>query len=359
MKHTTVSIIGLGVIGGSLGLALKQSVPGVTVVGYDRPAPLKAAKRRRAIDRAAKSVRDAVREADVVFLAAPVPAISGLLADVARWVPARAIVTDTGSVKGAIVKEARKHFRAEAVFIGGHPMAGSEGSGIRCADPLMFQNAVYALCAKRGELRRGALLVSMLRAIGARILTMDAEEHDLIAAAVSHLPQLIAVSMVNLTGKKARRNPAFLQLAAGGFRDITRIASSPYDMWSDILSGNRKNVRSIVRTFSAELANMSAGARSLQRSRFDSAKRLRDSIPRNAKGFLHPLHDVYVWVNDRPGQLARMTAGLFRAGINISDLELLKIREGTGGTFRLSFTSSDQARTASRILRRLKFRIQQ
>jgi len=356
-----ITIIGLGVIGGSLGLAIKQNNPRVTIVGFDSPHVLRIARKRRAIEVSASSLRAAVSDAEIVFLCTPVDSILKLLPDVSRYVSSTTIVTDVGSVKGVVQACAKRYFGSHGIFIGGHPMAGSEGSGIGYADGLLFQNAVYVLCPPGGRAKETRRLASLLKSIGARVLMMDAREHDRVAAAISHLPQLIAVSLMDSTALKNKRNPAFLQLAAGGFRDMTRIASSPFHVWKDILSNNRVEASRSLKEFEKLLAQFRKGLH--QRSladvgrKFFRAKSFRDSIPKNTKGFLHSLHDLFIWVDDRPGTLAKLTAVLFRSGININDIELLKVREGQGGTFRLSFESNETARLAAKSLRAKGFRV--
>jgi prephenate dehydrogenase len=177
-----IAIIGLGVIGGSLGLAIKQNNPRVTVVGFDSPSVLRRARKRRAIDISAPSLRSAVSDAEIVFLCTPVDAILKLLPDVSRFISPTTIVTDVGSVKGVVQSCAKKYFASHGVFIGGHPMAGSEGSGIEYADGLLFQNAVYVLCPPLGSGKKIQPLAALLKSIGARVLTMDAREHDRVAA---------------------------------------------------------------------------------------------------------------------------------------------------------------------------------
>lgn len=360
-RPQTIAIIGLGLIGGSLGLAIKQNIPRVTIVGLDSPAVMRRARKRNAIDAAASSLVDAVSGADIVFMCTPVESILELLPTIARFVQPYTIVTDVGSVKGVVHSRAEKHFTSRGIFIGGHPMAGSEGSGIKHADPLLFQNAVYVLCPLRKE-SNAQPLIALLKRIGARILVMNAREHDRVAAAISHLPQIIAVSMMNLAAQKNERNPAFLQLAAGGFRDMTRIASSPFPIWKDILKHNKSDVRQTLRELGKALRQFDKDLmeESLSRvgKKFVHAKSFRDSIPKNSKGFLHPTHDIYVWVNDKPGVLAQITSALFAKRINISDIELVKIREGQGGTFRLSFETHETAQKAIAVLRRKKIRVQ-
>lgn len=356
-----IAIIGTGVIGGSLGLALKQSLPNVIITGFDEPEQITSALRRDAIDYGTDSIASAVHDADIVFLCTPVQTILALLPDVALHCRKHAIITDVGSTKQAIVTAAKRHFRKNGTFIGGHPMAGSEGKGIEYADPLLFQNATYVLCADGPLKRKAGPLTSLLHSIGARVLFLDARHHDTIAAAISHLPQLIAVGMMEMIGKKNASHPAYLQLAAGGFRDITRIASSPYGMWKDILASNSGEIATMLKEFSAILRSFEqqlttdAGRESFA-AQFRSAKELRDAIPKNSKGFLHPLHELYVSVDDRPGVLSAMTTALFRAKINIKDIELLKIRDGRGGTFRLSFETKKETDRAAKILQRNHFK---
>jgi len=356
-----IAVIGVGVIGGSLGLAIKQNNPHATIVGFDSPGVLRRARKRGVIDISASSLQSAVSDAEIVFLCTPVESILKLLPDVSRFILPHTIVTDVGSVKGVIQSCAKKYFTSHGLFIGGHPMAGSEGSGIEYADALLFQNAVYVLCPFHGSGKKIQPLAALLKSIGARVLTMDAREHDRVAAAISHLPQLLAVSLMDNAAHKNKSNPAFLQLAAGGFRDMTRIASSPFHVWKDILSNNRDETSRALREFEKLLGEVRKGLhqRSLSEvgKKFIRAKSFRDSIPKSTKGFLHSLHDLFVWVDDKPGMLAKMTATLFRSGININDIELLKVREGQGGTFRLSFESSEAASVAAKSLRAKGFRV--
>lgn len=352
-----ITIIGLGVIGGSLGLAIKQSNKKAVITGVGRQKRIDTALRRGSIDYGSTSVQTAVHDADIVFLCTPVYTIISMLPEIAKSIKPNAIVTDVGSTKVEITSTARRIFRRKGIFVGGHPMAGSEGKGIDFADPLMFQNATYVLCVEPSQRKKISKLPALLHSIGARVRFLSAKEHDTVAAAISHLPQLIAVGMMNLAGKKNRSNPAFLQLAAGGFRDITRIASSPYDMWKDILGTNSKEIRSVIREFSTMLKSFDSHLRSPKSRKrfapqFTSAKKWRDAIPKNSKGFLHPLHEVYVSVEDKPGVLSLMTTTLSKAKINIKDIELLKIRDGRGGTFRLSFDSASDARKAEKLLKR-------
>lgn len=356
-KKTT--IIGVGLIGGSLGLAIKRRFPGTVVTGVDRPAVLRKALARKVVDRGTQSLLEAVSGADLVILATPINTIIRLLPTVARSCNDHALITDVGSVKDRIMEEAKRWFPGKN-FIGGHPMAGVEISGVGAAHPLLFENAVYVFTPLRGAPKAVTSRFSnFVRQLGARPLLMDPIVHDRVASAVSHVPQLTAVALMNLAGKKHRMARKYLRLAAGGFRDLTRIASSRFDLWSEILPMNRVEVAASLKLLIDELSRYRAGVKSggisgLGRS-FRSARKLRNSIPRDMKGFIHPLAEIHVFVKDRPGMLAKMTRALAQRKINIQDIELMKVREGRGGTFRLAFESQESAHKAEGILRKAGF----
>ncbi len=310
-----ITIVGLGVIGGSLGLAIKQADHLAVITGFDDPAKIESALERGAIDYGASSLLLSIHDADIIFLCTPVRTILEILPVAALHCKKNTIVTDVGSTKAEIVRAAAKQFRKNGIFVGGHPMAGSEGKGIEYADPLLFQNATYVVCADTKQQKKITSLTSLLHSIGARVLFLTAPDHDKIAAAISHLPQLVAVAMMNMVERKNRSHQGYLQLAAGGFRDITRIASSPYEMWKDILATNSGEIKNIVREFSVALSRFEKDLREPRgrkkfAQRFNNAKIVRDAIPKNSKGFLQPLFEVYVSVDDKPGVLSVLTTAL-------------------------------------------------
>jgi prephenate dehydrogenase len=358
LSFKRVTIIGVGLIGGSLALAIKHRFPAVHIIGVDKPKILKRALKRNVIDIAEHSVERAVCSADLVIIAAPVFAIAKLLPLVAKNTAPHTIVTDTGSVKRAIVEKAQKLF-PNGNFVGGHPMAGSEFSGIDAAHPLLFQNAIYILTPTRTTNKKSLQTIAkFFTSLDARIFTIDPATHDSIIAAVSHLPQLAAVALMNTVGKRHPDSPAHLSLAAGGFRDMTRIASSRFLMWKDILSGNQKEIGKALRLFINQLEKMAAVVKSNPSrlsTEFKTSRNLRLHIPQSMKGFMSPLVDLSIFVEDKPGELARLTSSLAKRKINIKDMELLKVREGRGGTFRLSFENHNVSHEAARILQRAGF----
>ncbi|HCA80615.1 MAG TPA: prephenate dehydrogenase/arogenate dehydrogenase family protein [Bacteroidetes bacterium] len=355
-----ITIIGVGVIGGSLGLAIKKRFRSVVITGIDRPDVLRKALRRGAIDVASRQLKKTVADADLVFLATPISVILKLLPQVACAIGAGAVVTDVGSVKRGIIQSARKHF-LHGTFVGGHPMAGVELSGVEAAHPLLFENAVYVLTPLTR--RPGAAVkrfAKFLEELGARVVTLDPKLHDEIVSVVSHVPQLTAVALTNVAGNRHHSSPAYLRLAAGGFRDLTRIASSRPEIWHDILAFNRDEIGRALDLMISELLSYRRALRAKGKPfarMFNEARRIRSRIPKSMKGFLYPLKEVYVFVEDQPGMLAKLTVSLTRAKINIKDLELMKIREGRGGTFRLAFESREVAARAVGVLQKAGFEI--
>ena len=346
--YSSVLIIGTGLIGGSLGLAIRRTFKDVHVVGYDRPSVLKRACSLGAIQHAAHDLHHAVGLADLVVLALPGKEILRLLTSIAPYVPASTLVTDTGSVKGEILARAHVLF-PKGNFIGGHPMTGSERPGIEAAHPLLMENAFYVLSPlPQTPERRTAMLGSFLTQLGARVVRMEGDSHDAAVAALSHLPQLAAVGLMRTAGKH-RVASKHLALGAGGFRDMTRIASSPFGFWGDILEANRDEVRKALAVFRKELALMDRSLRRAPRrlsSSFADARGLRAEIPTGMKGFLHSLTDIQVFIEDQPGALLKVLQTLSKAKINLKDIELQKVREGLGGTFRLWFESPAEAKRA-------------
>jgi prephenate dehydrogenase len=355
-----IAIIGVGLIGGSFALAVKRRFPATYLVGYDKPSVLKRALQRNAIDEGSTSIARTVVHADLVLLATPVSSTLTLLPKLSTHVSPGTIITDVGSVKQIVAAMADMFF-PNGNFIGGHPMTGAEFSGINAAHPLLFQSAVYLLTpTHKTNKKHLAHLSQFLKELDTRVMQLSATEHDSTVAALSHLPQLAAVALMNTVGSKHRIASKRLALGAGGFRDMTRIASSPFTFWNDILKFNQQEIRkaltiyiNVLRSYEHKLSSSSEALK----KEFQLSRRLRSSLPRSMKGYLSPLIDISVFVDDKPGQLALLTTTLAKAKINIKDLELLKVREYRGGTFRLSLESHRVAEEAKRVLLRAGFEV--
>ena len=348
-----VAIIGLGLIGGSLALAWRERRKDLVIIGHDMPGVLVDATARNMLDHAATSIPEAVTDADLVVLAVPLNQMGAVLREAAPHLKSGAIVTDTGSVKCPVADEATAVLGPGNPYVGGHPMAGSEKGGIARADAFLFENAAYVLCPpvdcdREHWATTNATLIAIIESTGARVFLIDKELHDQVAATISHLPQLVATAMMTVVGKY--EEDAYTRLAAGGFRDMTRIAASPWSLWQPILESNQRPLLKALQQFIGVLQQLTIAVehsdnRTL-REAFRTGRQMRDAIPRDSRGFLYPLSDVYVYAKDRPGVLAHIASTLFDDGINIKDIALLRIREGTGGAFRLSFENDALADAA-------------
>jgi prephenate dehydrogenase len=252
----TLAVIGVGLIGGSLAMALRRAGAVSTIVGFDRDgASLQRAAELGVIDTAAGSVSEAAKGADLVVVAVPVRAIGSVLHDVALSMDAGAVVTDVGSTKGEVSRTAAGELRERFPrFVPGHPIAGRETSGVEAATADLFRGVRVVLTPGKEAASDAVDLVrGAWEAAGARVASMDADDHDRIFAAISHLPHLLSFALVSEIA--ARDNAAeLLGFAAGGFRDFTRIAASSPEMWRDIALQNRAALLAELDRYGAQLA---------------------------------------------------------------------------------------------------------
>jgi prephenate dehydrogenase len=236
-----VAIIGTGLIGGSFALALRKHFPYTSLVGYDRAG--EQARARGAVDEIAADLPGAVRGADLVYIALPIGATIEALPTIAAWVEPHALVTDACSTKAVICRAAQEHFRGAARFLGGHPMAGKEHSGVEHADAELFRGAPYALMGpEETSDARAKQFAEVVRAIGAQPVWCDPETHDWAVGIVSHLPQLVAVALARVVQDETDETGLPLTLAGAGLQDTLRLAGSPYRVWRDIFLTNTDNI---------------------------------------------------------------------------------------------------------------------
>jgi prephenate dehydrogenase len=237
-------------------------------------------------------------------------------------------------------------------------MAGSEKSGIENANPYLFYDAVYVLTplpsTPKSVVKRLSSLIGLL---GAKVMILSPDLHDRIAAEVSHLPHLLAVLLANQLAD--RDSDLFRNLAAGGFRDMTRIASSSYSVWKDIIGTNIEEVRRSLADFQSGIGRVLERLEDerYMKDLFERANRERKTIPKYSKGFLKPLFDVRVTVKDRPGELAKITNVAYYRGVNVKDIEIVNIREGEGGILRLGFSEKGDARCVASALEELGYEV--
>jgi prephenate dehydrogenase len=255
VQFQKISIIGVGLLGGSIGLAARQRRLAGEVAGYvRRAASLQDCEKAGALDYATTDLLAAVSQADLVVLCTPLAQMRRLAEQLLPALKRGAIVTDVGSVKAQVLREVAPVIRhADAHFVGSHPMAGGEKMGVRAARADLYDQALCVITpdenTNAGALRK---LEKFWQGIGARTLRLDAAEHDLLASRSSHLPHVTAAALVNVVLQPARHKNQ-LDLCATGFRDTTRIASGSPEMWRDIALANRKNLARSLDLFTAEL----------------------------------------------------------------------------------------------------------
>jgi prephenate dehydrogenase len=245
-----VAILGTGLIGGSFALALRKYSPDTVVIGWDKGYVLRHALERGAIHEAAPELSIAVAGADLIYVALPVGQTIELLPEIARLASPDALVTDASSTKRMVCAVAGESFLgSRAHFLGGHPMAGKEISGIAAADAELFCGSKYALIRQPGEEETGgapdacvAGFVAFVEKLGAETIWLDAETHDRAAAIVSHLPQLLAVALAGVVRNETDETGLPVTLAGRGLRDALRLAGSPYSVWRDIILTNSDNL---------------------------------------------------------------------------------------------------------------------
>ncbi|MDG5787587.1 prephenate dehydrogenase [Evansella sp. AB-P1] len=353
-----VLLIGLGLIGGSLALTIKKEHPDCEIIGFDVDKEAgKLALTLQFIDTITENYKEEAAKADLIILATPVQSAITILDEfLALTFKKNCIITDVGSTKEGIVRKGAELAKKEVHFIGGHPMAGSHKSGITASNERLFENAFYILTPiKPTPASKIIQLQNWLRGTGAKFIELDPIEHDRFTGMISHLPHIIASSLVHQTGKMGKKHPIVSQLAAGGFRDITRIASASPSMWRDILLQNKTILLEMLEDWNDEM-NRIKEIIELEDgdaiySFFADAKELRDQLPVGEKGALLPFNDLYVDIPDHPGVISDVTGILAEENISIVNLRIIEAREDIMGALRLSFRSNEDLLTAKEVLK--------
>src|SRR5215475_447584 len=281
MSICQITIIGIGLIGGSLALALRKRKFVGRIIGCDREGTLEKAWMRGVIDEGTANPGDAVRGSDVVVLATPVLGILDLIERVGPVLPSKALLTDVGSTKAQVVECAAKVFGKSVGkrFLAGHPMAGKEMSGVDYADPDLFQNAVWFLIPLPDQnLNDGVLaeFTGWIDAIGARIAMLPADEHDRLCAWISHVPQMISTALAAALVEEFGGEAPLLPAGGRALQEMTRISASPYSMWRDVAISNQKNLESALWKVEQRLAHIRENLATRQLAdEFEQAHQLR------------------------------------------------------------------------------------
>ncbi len=355
MNISSIGIAGLGLIGGSLAKSIKYQFPGIRICGFDFPDVLKKAESQKIIDESLFNSAQLL-QCDLIILALPVFSSLKLFEELYPKLNENQILIDVCSVKSLFTSLQNK-YSSKGKYIGLHPMAGREKSGLENSDHLLFENAVCFVCENERN-HQTELLLNFLKFTGLRFTFIDAELHDRIVAEVSHLPQLVSVALVNSVAKD-ENGFSFINFSGSGFRDMTRIAASDFSLWKEIIQANKKNIISSLSDFKEQIDglidNLESDDYESLKFKFESANKNRNEIPFNNKGFIQPLYDITVFLEDKAGTLNRLTSLLANNNLNIKDIDLLKIREGNGGNFRLYFDSAESAIKAYQILKENNF----
>ncbi|RDI94816.1 prephenate dehydrogenase/arogenate dehydrogenase family protein [Meiothermus sp. QL-1] len=353
---TKVGIFGIGLLGGSVALGLRERFLAEEVHAYDPdPKALEDALALQVVDRVHPSPGAWIEELELGVLAAPVGVLVEEGRRLARYSSPSTLWMDVGSVKGPVVEALTGVLPR---FVGTHPMAGSEKAGVEAAHAGLLQNAVWVL-TPNGKTDPEALaqVRGLVESLGAYPLEISPALHDRLVARVSHLPYLLAVGLNRLVAQDPHQE-LLMFLAAGGFRDLTRVASGSPRMSRDMVVANKAALKEAVEDLRAvmlELERLLEEPEALLEVA-QAAKRTRDALPIVKRSLLPMMHELVVQVPDRPGQIARVSTALGQAGINIKNFEVLAIRD-EGGAIRMGFATPEEREQARKILEEIGYRV--
>ncbi|MGE7601437.1 prephenate dehydrogenase [Peribacillus sp. NPDC097675] len=354
-----VFVIGLGLIGGSLAMAIRHAHPDAVIVGYDvSKKNSQLAALLGIIDDPVSSLEAGACEADLILLAVPVNETVRILMELAHLdLKRNVIISDAASTKTTVVNAANSLVNRGYTFIGGHPMAGSHKSGAGAAKLHLFEHAFYLLTpTEHVEEERIEQLKQWLSGTRANFLVVSPATHDRITGVISHFPHIIASGLVKQAEVYSQENDLISRLAAGGFRDITRIASSNPEMWRDILLHNRDVLLSLMNDWLKEMEHIKELVANEDGEEifrfFTDAKIYRDDLPSNMKGAIPAFYDLYIDIPDYSGVISEITGYLAQEGISITNIRIIETREEIYGVLVISFqTEEDRIKAADCVAR--------
>lgn len=359
----TIGFIGLGLIGGSIAKAIRRIHPDCRMIACDTDKEsLVTALSDGTLNETCDTVSSGFSACDILFLCAPVSVNIHYLSALKPILKEDCILTDVGSVKSTIHTSVRKA-GLSSHFIGGHPMAGSEKTGYNSAHDRLVENAYYILTPSRqvseDKLRKMTALISSINAIP---IVLDCERHDFITASISHLPHIIAYTLVNLVRESDGPDGMMQRLAAGGFKDITRIASSSPVMWQQICSENKTHILEVLHTYMKSLETIynavQCDDKAYMLESFGTAKAFRDDIPKSrVRGALRPIFEIYVDIIDESGAIATIATILATNSISIKNIGIVHNREFQEGVLRIEFYDDDASIRAAGLLRRFHYKV--
>ena len=352
----TIGFIGLGLIGGSIAKAIRKFHPDYHILAYARhKETLAAALNSGVIDGVLEKEDERYKICDYVFLCAPVEYNIEYLKYLKTVISDSCIITDAGSVKGPI-HEAVEKLEMDHCFIGGHPMAGSERSGFSNSSDHLLENAYYILTpGGQVSLNKLTEFSELVDSLGAIPMVLTAEEHDFITAGVSHLPHIIASSLVNLISSLDNDAEYMKTIAAGGFRDITRIASSSPVMWQQICLENTKNISTVLDEYIRMLIQIRCSVDNKDADQlyqlFAASRDYRDSIDVTSCGLITKAYVLYLDIVDEAGGIATIATILAMDNISIKNIGIVHNREFEEGVLRIEFYEEQAGILARKVLK--------
>jgi prephenate dehydrogenase len=349
-----IAVLGVGLIGGSIGLAARERL-GATVSGHDAsPRALELAIDRGALDRACETVADSVHDAEAVFVAVPVGALVETVSEALAAAPRDCVVTDVGSTKRAVVAA-----HGDPRFVGGHPLAGAENAGVEHARADLFQAATWFLTPTATT--SGVLyerLHRLLRSLGARPAAIEPDTHDMILATVSHLPHVLANVLVAQAARALAAGDERLPATGPSFRDATRVAGAPSAVWTDIYLSNRDALADEIEQTITRLGEIRDALREADPRRITAWN---DAAASDRRRLLEgqlaggPVFELRASVPNRPGVIAQLALELGRAGVNITDMALYPAADMSEGVVALWIAGEEPARRTEELVGRLGF----
>lgn len=368
MNDTTIGFIGLGLIGGSIARGIKRARPDIKIMAYMRTrARLEQAKRDGIVDVILDGIDETLRECDLIFLCTPVEFNAGYLSQIRPYLKDGALITDVGSTKTTIHEEILRQGLSHC-FVGGHPMAGSEKTGYESSTDHLLENAYYIVTPPEGVSSESSdaplsentkRILAVAQTIGALPLVLDYREHDQVVAAISHLPHLIASSLVNLVRDSDSSSGIMKQVAAGGFKDITRIASSSPEMWEQICMTNSGPIADLLRRYIDSLTRILHQVEEHKGSDiydlFDQSRTYRNSISDRAKGSIEPSYEFSVDVADEIGAISTISVILAAGGISIKNIGINNNREHGEAALKIAFYNEASMEAAWKRLEKYKY----
>ena len=360
MKFNKVGFIGLGLIGGSIAKKMKADHPDIHIYATaHHEETVKEAYREGLIDNDTLLPLTAFHDCDIIFLCAPVQRNLDYLSELKDIIQKDCYITDVGSTKTEIHEEVIR-LGLEANFIGGHPMTGSEKTGILAADKTLLENAYYIITPTAITPQSDVEdFREFVRSLGSIPLILDYKTHDYSTAAISHLPHMIAYSLVNLVQQIDDDNETMKSIAAGGFKDITRIASSSPVMWQNICASNREQILVLMDKYTALLSRLRSYIEASDEQAlldfFQSAKDYRDSLSLPSIKTESTYYELFVDLPDETGGIAKVSRILADAGISIKNIGIIHNREFEEGVLKIEFYDGSSMEKGAALLKKRNY----